>query len=211
VRAKRRDAAQNRERILDVAERLFVTEGLEVGFHRIAGELGVGVGTVYRHFPARDELFLGVYERYQQHVEDVGEQFLETEPGMARVLLFIDGVIGFALLKPFSRRIAARVQQRFPEKVAVSRWAVEVAAAVETAKAAGDLRPDADLSDIAVLAGMVADLATIEEPRRSIVMPRMRAYVLDSLRPVGAERPRLSEDALSMEDITAITHQHDRD
>ncbi len=211
TRPLRRDAAENRERILDAAERLFATEGLDIGFHRIAHELDVGIGTVYRHFPDRDALFLGVYQRYGQYVDDVGARFLEAEPGMPRVLLFIDGVIAFALQKPVSRRIAARVRKVFPEQVDGSPWAVEVAAAVEVAKSAGDLRPDAELADIAVLAGMVADLATIEEPRRSIVLPRMRAYVLDSLRPAGAERPPLSSASLTVADITTITHQDVRD
>lgn len=206
-RPLRRDAAENRERILDLAERLCAAEGLEVSFHRIAQQLSVGVGTVYRHFPDRDALMLGLYRRYQLRVDELGEQLLRADPGITRVLVFIDGVIDFAVQKPVSRRVAARVRHVFPEEVVAGRWAEEVSEAVRDAKTAGDLRPDVEAVDVGILAGMVADLATIEEPRRSVVIARMRAFVLDSLRPAGAERPPLPGAALSAADLTALTHQ----
>lgn len=210
TRARRRDAVQNRERILDHAEPLLEAEGLEVGFHRIAQELGVGVGTVYRHFPDRDALFLGLYERYLERIDELGEQLLTQPEGMPRVVAFIDGTIAFSVHRPVARRVSARVRQAHPEAVTVGRWADEVAAAVRAAQDAGELRGDATATDVAVLAGMVADLATVDEAQRSLLLPRMRAFVLDALRPTGSERPPLPTEPLSVSDITTMAHQHGR-
>ncbi|WP_162893070.1 TetR/AcrR family transcriptional regulator [Microbacterium halotolerans] len=210
-RAQRRDAAQNRERILDRAEELFQDEGLEIGFHRIADVTGVGVGTVYRHFPDRGALFLAIYRRNQARLDEVGEEMLKAEPGMPRVLSFMDGAIRLAVHKPVSRRISARVLRMYPDEPRMGSWAAEVMEAVETAKADGDIRDDAELGDIAMLATMVADLATAAEPQRSRLIPRMRAYVLDALRPEGAARPSLPSEPMTPDDLTGLAHQGDRD
>lgn len=210
-RAQRRDAAENRERILDRAEELFQEEGLEIGFHRIADDVGVGVGTVYRHFPDRGTLFLAIYRRNQARLDEAGEEMLEAEPGMPRLLSFMDGAIRLAVHKPVSRRISARVSRLYPEELRMGRWAAEVAESVAVAKSSGDIRDDAEVGDIAMLATMVADLATVAEPQRSRLIPRMRAYVLDALRPEGAARPLLPSEPMTPDDLTGLAHQGDRD
>lgn len=52
----RRDAAQNRRKLLDAARRVFDARGLDAGVEEIAQEAGVGVGTLYRRFPTKDAL-----------------------------------------------------------------------------------------------------------------------------------------------------------
>ncbi len=54
---KRSDAVRNRERILDAADEVFSAEGLSAPIDTVAEHAGVGVGTVYRHFPAKEDLF----------------------------------------------------------------------------------------------------------------------------------------------------------
>ncbi|WP_169735366.1 TetR/AcrR family transcriptional regulator [Actinokineospora inagensis] len=54
---KRADARRNRARVLATAARLLAVDGVSVSFDEIARQAGVGVGTVYRHFPTREELF----------------------------------------------------------------------------------------------------------------------------------------------------------
>ena len=57
TRNKRADAVVNRQRILDAAEAVFSAEGVSVPIDRVAEHAGVGVGTVYRHFPTKEDLF----------------------------------------------------------------------------------------------------------------------------------------------------------
>jgi AcrR family transcriptional regulator len=59
-RRPRADARRNRDRILRTAQRLFAAEGLGVSLDEIARHAGVGPGTVHRHFPAKEALYLAV-------------------------------------------------------------------------------------------------------------------------------------------------------
>lgn len=65
TRPTRTDARRNRAHILDVAEQVFASDGLEVSMDAIAKRAGVGAGTLYRHFPNRDALVAGVLEGRQ--------------------------------------------------------------------------------------------------------------------------------------------------
>src|ERR1700677_935060 len=59
-RELRADARRNREQVLRTAQQLFATEGLSVSLDEIARRAGVGPGTVHRHFPAKEALYLAV-------------------------------------------------------------------------------------------------------------------------------------------------------
>jgi AcrR family transcriptional regulator len=57
----RADAARNRSQLLEVAARVFVSAGTEPSMRAIAREAGVGIATLYRHFPTRESLLDAVY------------------------------------------------------------------------------------------------------------------------------------------------------
>ena len=83
-RPLRADAARNRARVLEVAYDTFATEGLSVPIDEIARRAGVGAGTVYRHFPAKEDLFRAVVEDRIQRIIDEGRSLLDAEePGEA--------------------------------------------------------------------------------------------------------------------------------
>ncbi|WP_176765739.1 TetR/AcrR family transcriptional regulator [Actinomyces ruminicola] len=70
VTPARKDAARNRARLLDSAKRLFGSRGLAVTLKDVARDAGVGVGTVYRHFPTKDALVAALFaEQLQREVE----------------------------------------------------------------------------------------------------------------------------------------------
>jgi AcrR family transcriptional regulator len=84
ARPLRADAARNRERVLKVAYETFAAEGLSVPIDEIARRAGVGAGTVYRHFPAKEDLFRAVITDRLQRLVDDGHALLESgEPGEA--------------------------------------------------------------------------------------------------------------------------------
>ncbi|WOX14668.1 helix-turn-helix domain-containing protein [Streptomyces sp. N50] len=62
--SKRADARRNKETLLDAAAKVFVASGVDAPVRDIAREAGVGLGTIYRHFPTRADLVIAVY-RYQ--------------------------------------------------------------------------------------------------------------------------------------------------
>lgn len=84
TRPLRADAARNRARVLEVAYETFAAEGLSVPVDEIARRAGVGAGTVYRHFPTKEELFRAVVKDRMRHVVDDGYALLESgDPGTA--------------------------------------------------------------------------------------------------------------------------------
>jgi AcrR family transcriptional regulator len=83
-RPMRADAARNRARVLEVAYETFAAEGLSVPIDEIARRAGVGAGTVYRHFPTKEDLFRAVVEDRFQRIVDEGRALLTSEdPGEA--------------------------------------------------------------------------------------------------------------------------------
>ncbi|MCW0214917.1 MAG: TetR/AcrR family transcriptional regulator [Pseudonocardia sp.] len=78
VSHRRADTRRNHDRILAVAAES-ITAG-ELSFNAIAKQAGVGVGTVYRHFPTQDALVLAVYEREVRHLVEVVPGLLEAHP-----------------------------------------------------------------------------------------------------------------------------------
>lgn len=73
ARPLRADAARNRAKVLDIAYRTFADEGLSVPIDEIARRAGVGAGTIYRHFPTKDDLYKAVIEDRLQVVVDEGD------------------------------------------------------------------------------------------------------------------------------------------
>ena len=62
-RKPRADGLRNRELLIDVAKQAFAEVGPNVSLEEIARRAGVGIGTLYRHFPTRDDLIAAVYRR----------------------------------------------------------------------------------------------------------------------------------------------------
>jgi len=83
-RPMRADAQRNRARILDAAEVVFAAEGIEVPVDTIAEKAGVGVGTLYRHFPTKEKLCEAILlERLASLAEDARSQAEAADPGAA--------------------------------------------------------------------------------------------------------------------------------
>src|ERR1700752_2434853 len=79
VRKPRADAVRNRERVLEAAKAVFSAAGPDASLEAVARRAGVGIGTLYRHFPTREDLFEAVYRREVDHLADLAEQ-LKREP-----------------------------------------------------------------------------------------------------------------------------------
>ncbi len=75
-RPKRVDARRNEQALLDAAAALFVTSGVEVPVREIAAAAGVGMGTMYRHFPTRADLVVAVYRHQVEACAEAGPELL---------------------------------------------------------------------------------------------------------------------------------------
>jgi len=81
ARRPRADSIRNRERLLEAAAAVFSAGGPEASLEAVAKRAGVGIGTLYRHFPTREALFEAVYRHEVAHLGQLaGQLALEAEP-----------------------------------------------------------------------------------------------------------------------------------
>ncbi|GEB53093.1 MULTISPECIES: TetR/AcrR family transcriptional regulator [Streptomyces] len=80
VRARRADARRNEKALLDAAAAVFVASGVEAPVRDIAAEAGVGMGTIYRHFPTRADLVVAVYRHQIESCAEAGPALLASGP-----------------------------------------------------------------------------------------------------------------------------------
>ena len=169
-RELRADARRNRERVLRAAQQMFAADGLGVSLDEVARRAGVGPGTVHRHFPAKEALYLAV-----------AVDQLERLAAEARVLA-ATGDPAVALFTQLSRMVASGA-----ENVAVKSAlaAAEFDLRVAAPDVAADLtRQVADLLGRAQAAGAVRDDVTVEEVMALV------AGAFAAIRHAGAEASR---------------------
>ncbi|GAA1118354.1 TetR/AcrR family transcriptional regulator [Kribbella jejuensis] len=97
---RRADVQRNEKALLDAAAAAFVAAGVDAPVRDIAARAGVGVGTVYRHFPSRADLVVAVYRHQVEELARQGPEYLESEPTpYAALLRWVDGFVDFLITK----------------------------------------------------------------------------------------------------------------
>lgn len=96
--SKRKDAQRNQQSLLDAAAAVFVTSGVEAPVRDIAAKAGVGMGTIYRHFPTRADLVIAVYRHQVEACAEAGPALLAAGPTPHAALgqwlrLFVDFLV----------------------------------------------------------------------------------------------------------------------
>ncbi len=182
-RPLRADAERNRQRVLEVAQEVFASEGLAVPIDAIARRAGLGVGTLYRHFPTKEALFEAiVVGRMEQLVEHARAGAKAADPGAAFFGFLERMVDEGAAKRDFLTALAgtgvdleriAAIKRRMKRPVAVL---------VERAQAAGALRGDVSATDV-----MTIVMGTVGAADRNGAGPaerkRLLAVIFDGLRP----------------------------
>ncbi len=97
-RAKRSDALRNQQALLDAAAAVFVTGGVDAPIREIAARAGVGIGTIYRHFPTRADLVVAVYRHQVEACAAAGPELLAAAASPLAALrewtgLFVDFLV----------------------------------------------------------------------------------------------------------------------
>jgi AcrR family transcriptional regulator len=149
-RKPRADAQRNRERILEVAKQVFTRRGAEASMDEIAKRAKIGPGTLYRHFPARDELLAAVYISEVEKLAEAQRKFSAELPPVealrAWMLVFIDYIAAKKIIAPALNAMAGGPSRVFQQ---TNRLMEEAANALASrAVASRDLRPDVDPMDM---------------------------------------------------------------
>lgn len=150
ARKPRADALRNRERVLAAAKTVFGTGGADASLEAVARLAGVGIGTLYRHFPTRDALYEAVYRREVDHLAELAEQ-LKAEAGPVEALrCWLRSNVAFiATKKGMSAALALAAHGR-SDLVAYSigRLSKAVGMLLDRAIAAGEIRADVSAEDL---------------------------------------------------------------
>ncbi len=98
AKSKRADARRNEKTLLDAAAAVFVTSGVEAPVRDIAAKAGVGMGTIYRHFPTRADLIIAVYRHQVDACAEAGPELLASSDSPYEALrrwigLFVDFLV----------------------------------------------------------------------------------------------------------------------
>ncbi|MDF9810865.1 TetR family transcriptional regulator [Streptomyces sp. SPB162] len=100
ARSKRADALRNRQTLLDAAAAVFVTSGVDAPIREIAARAGVGMGTIYRHFPTRADLVVAVYRHQVEACAEAGPSLLAAaDSPFAALRQWVDLFVDFLVTK----------------------------------------------------------------------------------------------------------------
>jgi AcrR family transcriptional regulator len=182
TRALRADAARNRERILVAAGEVFAERGLDATLDDIAHHAGLGVGTVYRRFPGKEELVEALFVQALDKMVALAEEAAEMEDPWESLVWFLEratemqsedlGLRDVALHSGFGRVKVAAARERIVP--AVHRL-------VERAQKSGRLRSDFVPTDVPIIELMVSSVADYTSTLAPDLWRRYLAIVLDGL------------------------------
>ncbi|HUA65896.1 MAG TPA: TetR/AcrR family transcriptional regulator [Alphaproteobacteria bacterium] len=168
-RKPRMDAQRNRERILEVAKDAFTRFGANASLDDIAKQAGVGPGTLYRHFPARDALLEAVYRSEVEKLAAAEKRFAEDLPPIealrAWMLLFVDYIAAKQIIAPALNTLVGGHSKVFEASYSQIWGAIRVL--VKRAIESGDIRADLDAIDLLRALIGVANVATTPDWQRS--------------------------------------------
>jgi AcrR family transcriptional regulator len=150
TRRPRADSVRNRERVLEAAKAVFSAGGPDASLEAVARRAGVGIGTLYRHFPTREALFEAVYRREVEQLADLAVQ-LKAEVAPAEALRrWLRSNVEFVATKKGMSAALALAAHSSSELSAYSfdRLTKAVGALLDRAVAAGEIRADISPEDL---------------------------------------------------------------
>jgi AcrR family transcriptional regulator len=185
----RADAVRNRARLLEAAEAVFAAQGIDVPVDVIAETAGVGVGTLYRHFPTKEKLFEAILvDRVDALTAEARARLADDDPGRA-FFDFVEHLVVEASRKRDLITAFAGAGVEFEVVAGSAKRHLEAAMTelLRAAQAAGTVRRDVATPLVLSLVGatcMAADTARADAVRADTSLREMLAVVLDGLRVV---------------------------
>jgi AcrR family transcriptional regulator len=182
ARKPRVDAVRNRERVLEAAKAVFSAGGPDASLEAVARRAGVGIGTLYRHFPTREALFEAVYRREVEQLSELAEQ-LQAEPTPIEALRqWLRSNVEFVATKKGMSTALAAAAQASPELRSYSFGQLTKAAGalLDRAIAAGEIRSDISPEDL--LRALFGMCTTHDQPGWQSNVLRLLDVFVDGLR-----------------------------
>ena len=143
----RSDAVNNRERILTVAREAFAASN-GASLTAIAKQAGVGIGTLYRHFPTRESLIVALYRHDIQTLIDLAPRLLESLPPLAALRSWFDEVARYGQLKYGVAEVIHAATNGGLDDEYYQPFVDAIAVLLDAGAAEGSLKPGLDPEDV---------------------------------------------------------------
>ena len=199
-RPLRADAQRNRDRIVAATRAAFAEAGLQIGVEEIARRAGVGMGTLYRHFPTKDALIAAVVDARFIELTAAADEALRAEDAWDGFASFLEQAVALQVAdRGFKDALAARRGDEHALAARRRRFRTAVVALIDRAQASGRLRPDVTYEDISVLlwsTGHIVDRTAAVAPTQ---WRRFLGIALDGLR---------ADRAMPLDEPPLTPHQH---
>ena len=182
ARPLRADARLNHDRLLEAAARAFARDGAQASLKAIAGEAGVGIGTLYRRFPTRERLVEATYRNETARLCAAAPGLLESGPALealrAWMELFVDYMAAkHGMAEALHAVLVTRGDLRMQTRDLLTGALAALLAAGQASQA---IRPDADPDDVLMALGGVTLIAG--EPGQRELARRLLDLLVDGLR-----------------------------
>jgi AcrR family transcriptional regulator len=190
-RMLRADARRNREAVIAAAKTLFADEGLDAQMPDVAKVAKVGVGTVYRHFPTKEDLIAALAAERFERLAEKAREGIEAESAWEGLCDFIR----FSAQIQADDRGLCEVMGSRPEVMSSSAYAVGLPELcdklVKRAQRSGELRKDLEWEDIPMIACGLGRITPAEMGPATGRWPRLVEIIIDGLRaPASSKLPK---------------------
>jgi AcrR family transcriptional regulator len=181
ARRPRADAVRNRERVLEAAKAVFSAGGPDASLEAVARRAGVGIGTLYRHFPTREALFEAVYRREVEQLGELAEQLKGEAAPVDALRRWLRSNVEFVATKKGMSAALALAAHGSSELYAYSfdRLTKAVGALLDRAIAAGEIRSDISPEDL--LRALVGMCYMRDQPGWQATVMRLVDVFVDGL------------------------------
>ncbi|MFJ2770636.1 TetR/AcrR family transcriptional regulator [Streptomyces sp. NPDC087300] len=202
-RPLRRDAEENRRRVLQAGREVFAARGLQATLNDVAHHAGLGVGTVYRKFADKQALAAAVFGEELDEIAALARQAQDDADAFAALADFLERALAKASV---NRGLRELMRQGTAEDTDLARTRAEItahcAALVERARRQGALRAGVTAADITPIAAMIDAVMPLPGEPGAEPWRRYLTIVLDGLRarprqrhlPPGQPRAQAPED-----------------
>jgi len=182
----RADAQRNLVRVLDAAREVFAEQGVDAPVTEIADRAGVGVGTIFRRFPTKDDLLVAVVEQRTQQLIEAADLALESPDPGAALRGFMETATAMQISDVCWCEAGADLFEREGIRELTDVLVGKIGELLTSAQTAGQIRSDVRALDIPVLLMAVAKSGLMLEDAVPGAWKRYLAIILDGLRPEAA-------------------------
>ena len=189
ARKPRADAVRNRERVLEAAKAVFSAGGPDASLEAVARRAGVGIGTLYRHFPTREALFEAVYRREVEQLGELAEKLKNEAAPVDALRRWLRSNVEFVATKKGMSTALALAVHGSSELYAYTfdRLTKAVGALLDRAVAAGEIRSDVGPEDL--LRALVGMCYMHDQPGWQATVLRLVDVFVDGLcRPASTDK-----------------------